>query len=251
MKKGDSHSFPARHFGKSVAVPLFLLVVLSPSPAHAQRTQRVQFHTADGVTIAASFFEPSHRPAPAVILVHMLTRNRRDWDPVASRLASEGIAALTIDLRGHGESTPAPTEQSATPAAMVQDLIAARQYLATRSDVQSTRIGIAGASLGANLAIVMAAADPAVRTVAALSATLDYRGVRIETAAKKYGTRPLLLVASREDAFALRTVRELSKGDTAANREQVLLDSVGHGTMMFSRDGGLIRIIVDWFHRTL
>jgi dienelactone hydrolase len=232
-------------------VPIGFLLLAIAVPAHAQRAQRVSFHTTDGVTVAASFFEPSHRPAPAVILVHMLTRNRRDWDAVAVRLASDGIAALTIDLRGHGESSAAPSEEAAAPAAMLKDVLAARQYLARRPDVQHDRIGLAGASLGANLAVLAGAGDPSIRTLALLSPTLDYRGVRIEAAARKYGARPLLIVASREDAFALRTMKDLTKGDLAANREQVLLDQAGHGTMMFSRDGGLIRMLVDWFRRTL
>jgi dienelactone hydrolase len=235
-----------------VAVPLFAALLLAASvPALAQRAHRVSLRTADGVTLAATFVEPSHRPAPAVILIHMLTRNRHDWDPLASRLASEGIAVLTFDLRGHGDSSPAPTEEAAAAPAMLQDVLAARRYLAAHPDVQGDRIGIAGGSLGANLAVVVAAADPAVRTLALLSPTLDYRGVRIESAARKYAPRPMLLVASREDSYALRTVRELTKGNLGLNREPLLVEQAGHGTMMFSRDGGLIRILVDWFHRTL
>jgi dienelactone hydrolase len=232
-------------------VPIGFLLLALAAPANAQRTERVSFQTADGVTVAASFFEPSRRPAPAVILVHMLTRNRRDWEPVAARLASEGIAALAIDLRGHGESFPALTEESAGPSAMVQDVAAARQFLAARPDVLHDRIGIAGASLGANLALVVAAADPSVRSIALLSVTLDYRGLRIEQSARKYAPRPMLLVASREDAYAYRTLRELTKGATVPGRESLLLDQVGHGTVMFSRDSALVQALVDWFHRTL
>ncbi|MDQ3418948.1 MAG: hypothetical protein M3541_09225, partial [Acidobacteriota bacterium] len=54
------------------------------------RDQRVSFRTSDGVTISAAWFEPSVRPAPAVLLVHMLGRSRRDWDSLASRLAGSG-----------------------------------------------------------------------------------------------------------------------------------------------------------------
>ncbi|MBI2219659.1 MAG: alpha/beta fold hydrolase [Acidobacteria bacterium] len=230
---------------------LLLLLCVAPAPAHAQRVERVSFQTADGVTVAASFFEPSRRPAPAVIFVHMLTRTRRDWEPVAARLASEGIAALAIDLRGHGESSPALTEESAGPSAMLQDVVAARQYLAGRPDVQHSRIGIAGASLGANLALVAAAADPAVRSIALLSVTLDYRGLRIEQSARKYAPRPMLLVVSREDAYAHRTLRELTKAATAPGRESLVLDQMGHGTVMLSRDGSIVGTLVDWFHRTL
>jgi alpha-beta hydrolase superfamily lysophospholipase len=214
-------------------------------------SQRVSFRTTDGVTIAASFYEATKRPAPAVICLHMLTRSRRDWEPVAAELASAGIAVLTIDFRGHGESGVAPSDAAAGLASFTQDAAAAKRYLESRPDVMRDRIAIAGASLGAEVALVTAAADPAIRAVALLSPTMDYRGLRIDQAAKKYGARPMLLVASREDSYSLRTIRDLTKTDQPGNpREKVLVDT-GHGTMMFSRDTGLIRTLVDWFQRAL
>jgi alpha-beta hydrolase superfamily lysophospholipase len=216
------------------------------------RTQRVTFRTVDGAVLSGSYYEASPKPSPAVILVHMYTRNRRDWEPVAARLSAEGIAALTFDLRGHGESTPAPTEAGAAPVAMIKDLDAANQFLGSRSDVAHDRIGIAGASLGANLAVQAAAANPAIRSLVLLSPTLDYRGVRIEQAARKIN-RPMLLVASREDAYAWRTVRELTnpKQKESASRETLLLDQAGHGTGMFARDSSVVQSIVEFFRRTL
>ena len=62
--------------------------------------------------------------------------------------------------------------------------------------------GLAGASIGANLAVLAAADDPTVRSLALLSVGLDYRGLRLEAALKKFGARPALLVASQEDPYA-------------------------------------------------
>ena len=56
------------------------------------------------MALSGTWYEPSTRPGPAVILVHMLQRSRRDWEMVAARLAAAGVGALTFDLRGHGES---------------------------------------------------------------------------------------------------------------------------------------------------
>jgi alpha-beta hydrolase superfamily lysophospholipase len=232
----------------AASLALALLLATPPVPAEA-RPQRVSLRTADGVLVAGTFFEASRRPAPAVILLHMLTRTRRDWEPVAARLASEGIAALTIDLRGHGESWVARTDEPAGLAAMLDDVLAARRYLDTRADVLHDRIGLAGASIGASLAVLAAANDPSVRSLALLSPAMDYRGVRLDQSARKYGTRAMLLVASREDPYAVRTMRELGKAD--AGREQMLLEQAGHGTTMLARDPSLARALVDWFHRTL
>jgi len=215
------------------------------------RDQRVSFRTADGVTIAATWSEPSSRPGPAVILVHMLGRSRKDWEEFASRLADSGIGALAIDLRGHGDSSQsAAGDGPADHSVLVRDIEAARRYLATRSDVQPSRIGLAGASMGANLVALQGAADAGVASVALLSPSLDYRGLRIEAAVRKYGSRPMLLVVSDEDAYARRTAEDLKKAGGGV-RELLTLSGAGHGTNMLGRAPDLAPALVAWFQRTL
>jgi alpha-beta hydrolase superfamily lysophospholipase len=217
----------------------------------ASAAQRVTFRTDDGVNLVATWYEPSTRPGPAVILVHMLTRSRREWEALAQRLSSEGIGALALDLRGHGESSagPAGAPDRIDYSALVLDLRAARRFLAQRSDVQQTRVGIAGASLGANLAALLASADPSIASLALLSPSLDYRGLRIEAAARKI-TRPMLLVAGDDDPYASRSARELEKAG-GGPREVRILKQAGHGTAMLGRDPTLADALVDWFRRTL
>jgi dienelactone hydrolase len=226
----------------------FLLLALVPD---ALAAQRVTIRTDDGVALAATWYEPASRPGPAVILVHMLNHSRREWDALAQRLASEGIGALAFDLRGHGESgpaTPAAGSQSEY-AAMVLDVRAARRYLAQRADVQQTRVGIIGASIGANLAALAASADATIASLALLSPSGDYRGLRIDAAARKI-KRPMLLVAGDDDPYASRSARELQK-DGGGPRELLILKQAGHGTAMLSRDPTLAGALVDWLRRTL
>lgn len=215
----------------------------------AGRAQRVILRAEDGVSIVGTFYEAQFRPAPAVILVHMLNRSRRDWESLGPRLASAGIAALAIDLRGHGDSSAGSAgEGSADYSSMLLDLKAARRFLATRPDVQHSRIGILGASLGANLA-ALEAAEGGIASVALLSPSLDYRGLRIEAAARKYGKGPMLLVASDDDPYARRSALDLQK--TGASRELLSLAAAGHGTNMLGRAPELPQALVDWFRRTL
>ncbi len=211
------------------------------------RSQRVSFRTDDGVTIAATWYESSARPAPAVILVHMLNRSRRDWDSFASRLAFAGIGALAIDLRGHGDSHH-PRPEDADYSVMVRDIVSARRYLASRADVLPSRIGLVGASLGANLA-ALAAADGSFASLVLLSPSLDYRGLRIEAAIKKYGKKPLLLVASDDDPYARRSALELQKSSGAA--ELLTLNAAGHGTRMFDRAYELPQALIEFLRRTV
>ena len=234
------------------AAAAIALLTIAGWDAAAARERRVTFRTDDGVTIAAEWYEPSPRPGPAVVLVHMLHRSKRDLDPLAQRLASEGIGALAIDLRGHGESTGSAESAGSDGGAyapMVGDIRAARRFLAARADVQPARIGVAGASIGANLAALAAASDPAIAAVALISPSLDYRGLRIEGAMRKVA-RPALLVASDDDPYAARSARELQKAG-GGPRELIVVSQAGHGTAMLSREGDLFRTLVDWFRRTL
>lgn len=206
----------------------------------------VTFRAFDGRTVNALLMEADARPAPAVVLVPMLGRTKDDWQAVAQRLADSGISALAIDLPG----TSAPAE----PAALVrwnEDVRAAVGYLASRpAEVRPGAIGIVGASLGANLAVVAAAADPSVRSIALVSPSVDYRGVRIEAPLRQYGGRPALLVASLHDPYAARSVRELAD-DPPGVRQMRWSDTAAHGTVLLARDPDLVRSLVEWFQLTL
>lgn len=235
----------------ALAVSVSICVWGAVAIAAQDRTSRVTFQTPDGQTIVATMMEPSRRPAPAIILVHMLGRSRKDWEPAAARFAGEGFITLAIDLRGHGESSSSGggADERARLAAMVVDVRTAKRFLDTRTDVMPGRIGIAGASFGATLAAIAAGDDSTIRSIALLSPSMDYRGVRIDAAMKKYGRRRALLVASREDPYAWRSMRELTKD--ATGREMILLDRAGHGTTMLAENESLIRTLIDWFRRTL
>jgi pimeloyl-ACP methyl ester carboxylesterase len=242
------HAFPAvRAFCLVLSFVSAISVLLLAAP---QERSRVMLQTPDGVTLAASMLQPGRRPSPAIVLVHMLGRSGRDWESASEKLADEGFTTLAIDLRGHGESSPAgAADERAKLASMVADVRTAKRFLETRSDVLPGRIGLAGASLGASLVALAAGDDPSIRSIALLSPSLDYRGLRIEAAMRKYGQRRALLLASREDPYAWRSMRELAKDAPA--REMILFDRAGHGTAMLAHDESLTRTLVDWFRRTL
>jgi alpha-beta hydrolase superfamily lysophospholipase len=204
----------------------------------------VSFRALDGRTINALLFEAEARPAPAVVLVPMLGRPKDDWQAVGDRLAAAGITALAIDLPGQG----LPGD-GASLAAWNNDVRAAVGFLAGRpTDVRA--VGIAGASLGANLTVLAAAADPSVRSIALISPSIDYRGVRIEQPLRQYGARPALLVASVHDPYAARSVRELAD-DPPGIRQMRWSETAAHGTLLLARDPDVVRSLVEWFQQTL
>ncbi len=204
--------------------------------------------TADGISIAGTYYEPARRPAPMVLLLHMPTRSRADWATVGRRFADGGVGALAIDLRGHGESasgSPGDTLESS-----LRDVEAALAWLGGRPEAVPGRIGLVGASAGANLAALAAAADTSVQAVVLLSVTLDFRGLRTAAAMQKLGSRPALLIASREDGYAARSARELSTKPPGV-RDVWVLEEAGHGAVMLVRQPELVSTMVDWLSARL
>ena len=217
----------------------------------------VTLASSDGVIIAGEYFDASSRVSfatralderpPAVLLVHMLSKDRREWRDLPDRIRDSGITALTIDLRGHGQSSGSAQELQA----MVQDVRAAARWLATRPNVRSDAIAIVGASLGASLALLASADLPQVRAIGLLSPSLDYRGLRTDTGLiKRLGARSIWLAASAEDPLALRTLRSIA-AEPSGPREQHVSGAVAHGTVLLDRDNDVARALVDWLRRSL
>ncbi len=252
MNLADCWTSP-RVWIRTSAVALVAIIISTPV-VQTVSARTVGMRTEDGVAIAGTFYEAGRGPAPTVIFLHMLTRSRQDWDAVANRLADAGLHALTIDFRGHGGSSAGPPPAAGGDpdlARLVLDVRAARTFLVARGDlVIASAIGIAGASLGANVAILAAAGDPGVRSLALLSPGLDYRSLRTDGALRKYGGRPALLLAGSNDPYALRSAKELAAGGGGV-REVRILENAGHGTTMLKGDHDLGRVLVDWFQRTL
>lgn len=227
--------------------PVVLLAVLVIGTAPLEAAGRaVIVRTADGRAMTALMFDARERPAPAVVLVPMLGRPKDDWQAVAERLAEANIGALAIDLPGMALPADAAELQR-----WHEPIAAAVAYLAGRpAEVEAGAIGVAGASLGANLTVLAAAADPAIRSIALVSPSLDYRGVRIELPFTQYGTRPALLMASVHDPYAARSIRILAQEPSGAR--EVRWSSVpAHGSLLLARDGDLVQQLVEWFQRTL
>jgi dienelactone hydrolase len=205
----------------------------------------VSFRAEDGRTLSGYIAESDARPSAAVVLVPMLGRPKDDWQAVAQRLAEANITALAIDLPG--QYAPADAREL---AGWARDVSAAVAYLESRPDVRPGAIGIAGASLGASLAAVAGAGNPRIGSIVLISPSLDYRGLRIEGPMRQFGARPALFIASLRDPYAARSTKELSQA-TAGQREVRWSETPAHGTALLAREPDLVRVLVEWFQRTL
>jgi len=114
-------------------------------------------------------------PSPAVVVVHGAGSRKENHADFARLATASGWAALTFDLPGHGASEREMSGEA------VDDVLAMVRLLASRGDVDASRVAVRGSSLGAFLAICAAAAGPEVAGVIAICpASEDHlaRGVR-------------------------------------------------------------------------
>jgi len=90
----------------------------------------------------------------ALVLVHGLLMNRRMYEPLAPLLAERGNRVICIDLLGHGESDqPDDLRLYSMP-------LFARQVTALLDELRIESAVVGGTSLGANVALEMAANYP-------------------------------------------------------------------------------------------
>jgi uncharacterized protein len=161
-------------------------------------------------------------PAPAVLLLHgFSSRKERMADTIGRALGQRGVAALSIDLPLHGAREEGMEGLSLrNPLALVQkwrlavrEANAALDYLRTRPDVDTKRIGLGGYSLGAYLGVMVASRNQYVSALALAAggdlpeqtpfASIVRSIADPRRAARAYAGRPLLMINGRYD----RTVR--------------------------------------------
>lgn len=113
-------------------------VAAATSPA-----RDIRLETQDGVSIAATFTPGRSNRSPAVLLLHGVGASRQATASNAAWLASLGYATLTIDFRGHGQSSLKPRTFGLSEAL---DARAAFAWLKRRQ--HNAPVAIIGISLG-------------------------------------------------------------------------------------------------------
>ncbi|MDH5492343.1 MAG: alpha/beta hydrolase [Myxococcales bacterium] len=211
----------------------------APPEPPSQEPVRVTFTTEDGVTLVGTFQQGGRADAPAVILLHQLGSNRAEWAELIAPLAeSPGLTILSVDLRGHGESTAGPEGstldfRSFEVAAWQQlglDAKASMAFLEAHPSANPSRIVIVGASIGSSAAILAAAEDERIAALALLSPGRAYRGIDAITPLSRLGERPLLALAAREDLHASEAARDMARISSVGHLIEI--PGAAHGTAM-------------------
>ncbi|HUT85921.1 MAG TPA: alpha/beta hydrolase, partial [Elusimicrobiales bacterium] len=171
--------------------------------------------TVDDWKLSAKFLPPKD-DKPVVIFLHSLGSNMSDWRLLINEMASMGYGYMTLDFRGHGGSVYRIDGRVAVVDdfrrtgidnqfnRMVNDVFSAIRYLNNKGIV-TNRIILAGAGIGANIAIKSAAVEKDIKMIALFSPTLNAsRDVLTVNPLKEYGKRPVFMATSVETPTIFR-----------------------------------------------
>jgi pimeloyl-ACP methyl ester carboxylesterase len=234
-----------------------IVIILAWVSVTALATDDVSMVTTDGVTLRGSYFPAASDSAPTLILLHMLGRDRTSWSAFATRAVARGMAVLTFDFRGQGQSTssnsgPISIARFELPdyRATVNDVLTAVDWLKRRSPKSSLKIGIVGASFGANVALAYAARDPAIQVVALISPGSSYRGLPLDSAAKAYDGRPIFLTAAQDDDYSFLSAKNVVPLLTGPKQVEFPSEG-GHGMYLLEQSPELADHILNFVESQL
>ncbi|MBI4197584.1 MAG: dienelactone hydrolase family protein [Chloroflexi bacterium] len=132
--------------------------------------QRVTF-TSDGLLLEGMLHLPdAARPCPGVVVCHPHPQYGGDMrngivEAIAAAVAQGSMAALTFNFRGVGDSQ-GQYDRGVGEAA---DALSALEFLTTQPEIDRNRLGIAGYSFGAGIALDAAAENHDVRAIVSVA----------------------------------------------------------------------------------
>ena len=120
------------------------------------RVEEVPFATDDGVTLHGWFVPAASAPARFTVIVFNGNAGNRGFRArLAATLATHNVATLLFDYRGYGGNAGSPSEDG-----LARDARAARGWVTSRTDIDTSRLVFFGESLGAAVALRLATETP-------------------------------------------------------------------------------------------
>ncbi|MBT8240169.1 MAG: alpha/beta hydrolase, partial [Acidimicrobiia bacterium] len=108
------------------------------------------------VTLSAEVWTAGYSHLTPWVLTHGLASNKHLWDGVARRLSDLGHVVVTVDQRGHGQSSKPDDGYDVVSCA--NDLALFLEHLAVERGIQTP--AVAGQSWGGNVVLEMARQHP-------------------------------------------------------------------------------------------
>jgi len=233
-----------------IFLSFFILLMLGFFVSISAETfgQNVEFQTKDGVIIRANFKKPQNNKT-TFILLHGLGSSKNEWQSFATKLQKHGYGFFAYDARGHGASNFYANKtiidyrafsyggDGSQWSKMPSDLASAVDYLKTNLSIKPSKVGIIGASLGANVALTFAANNKIIQQLVLLSPGLNYAEVKTEESIEAFSKRPIFIAASPGDTYAYNS-SQILYSKVKQNKNAVFQNGSAnlHGVAMFNEN---------------
>ncbi len=194
-------------------------------------------------------------PHPCVLLLHGIGGSKESWwqdnsisgKQLTEQLLASGFAVLSLDAEYHGERLINNDYESPvvftfekewlmrTRDMVVQSVIEHRRaidYISTRTEIDSSKIGMIGYSMGGMMAFNLTAVEPRIKTsVACVMPVLKeaYSAMAVYNFAPYIKGRPFLMLVGRTDEFnyTVEEAQQLHDLITSTTKDLVFYES-GH-----------------------
>jgi dienelactone hydrolase len=159
---------------------------------------RFSYLSTNDQRVPALLFTPpgasANHPVPCLVILHGLGGSKEIMAGMALEAAKAGYASLVIDEYGQGERGSLKTvpgqqaqELATTVSQTTVDVRRGLDYLATRPEINSKRIGLAGVSLGAIIGTVVSGVDTRIKAAVLISGGGDW-GLILKTLSSRDAT---------------------------------------------------------------
>ncbi|WP_306359108.1 alpha/beta fold hydrolase [Nocardia sp. CC227C] len=116
--------------------------------------------TSDGVAFTVRWLPAERADAPVVLILPAMAMKARNYLPLATALHAQGLSVATVDLRAHGEATPPLGEHTDFGYREMLEIDLPAIVGAVEQRFPSAPLHLFGHSLGGQLALLFAAAEP-------------------------------------------------------------------------------------------
>ena len=225
---------------------LLALFIATAAAAH-ERKETIHYPSLAGEATGYLALPESHGNHPALIVIQEWW-GLNDWvKEQADRFAAKGYVALAPDLyRGQVASDPSAAHElmrGMPHDRAMADLQNAFKYLATRKDVDASRIGVIGWCMGGGYALDLALAEPKLA-----AAVINYGMLRADPAAVKPLGAPLLgNFGEKDQGIPPQSVEAFEKALKAAGKSSDIkvYPVAGHAFMNPNNTQGYVKAAAE------
>lgn len=234
--------------GLVVLAAVIIVLVMRPNPtatptANSNDPSQIVITTEDGINLATTVKYPVQNSlSPAVVLLHQYGQDRHQWDEYFQGFTDAGIAVLSYDMRGFGDSRlpEIPRDQNTHLASLRLDLPAVLGYLRQQPNIDSSRISLIGASIGADVAYLGSGSNSGVFRAVLLSPVARgkiFDGHDIPS----FSSSGVFGISSEKESADLVTFMKTVKEPKA----QKIETGNAHGVALLTK-AGLLDSIITW-----